>query len=77
MNKPKFSQEDLYLALDQLRHAHTPDFTEEQYEYIHYARSKSPSVYWKDIIDFLKIHFDIDVKGTTLRARYQEWLKNK
>ena len=77
MKEPKITQAELMAALDSLRQDHTPDFTEEQYEYIHYARVKAPQVYWKDIMDFLKTHFDIDVKCTTLRNRYNDWLKNK
>ncbi len=71
---PTITKEELFAELDKLRGGRLPQFTKEQYEYIHYARSKSVPVTWNNLRIFFKKQFDINIHPKTLLWRYSEWL---
>jgi hypothetical protein len=76
MKESKITQSELYSELDKIRPIYAPEFTTEIYKYIQYARDNKSPVPWLVIVANIKKHFNIDIKLSTLRARYREW-KNR
>ena len=70
MKEPKITESEWKAELDRCRHG-APEFTEEQWRAIEYARDTKPAVMWKDLVAFLKRRYNISIHVNTLRNRYE------
>ena len=75
MKPPKITESEWKAELDRLREKRMPEFSEEVYKYIDYARTGGNPVMWGDVAAGLKKHFNITGNVKSIQYRYENWKK--
>jgi hypothetical protein len=70
MKEPRITESEWKAELDRCRHG-APEFTEEQWKAIEYARDTKPAVQWNDLATFLKRRYNITIGTRALAYRYE------